>query len=227
MSEKYSEDDLIPISALQHFLFCPRRCALVHLEQLWEENVFTAEGQNLHQKTHMIDTENRPGIRIVRGLRIHSYRLGLVGQADVVEFHQSDKGITLQEASGLWQPFPVEYKRGVQKKRREYEIQLCAQAICIEEMLHTEVPSGALYYGKSHRRMEINLSAALRQKTETAAQQLHELFESRTTPTARYCKKCNSCSLYSYCMPKTTGLNKKIDLYLSKAYELPQLEELP
>jgi len=152
-------------------------------------------------------------------------RQGLIGQADVVEFHQSDTGITLHGASGLWQPFPVEYKRGIQKKRQEYDIQLCAQALCLEEMLHTEVPSGALYYGKSHRRMEINLSAALREKTENAAQQLHELVESRTTPTARYCKKCDSCSLYSYCMPKTTGMTKKIDLYLSKAFELPQLEK--
>lgn len=221
----YSEDNLLSISALQHFLFCPRRCALVHLEQLWEENVFTAEGQNLHQKTHTADTENRPGIRIVRGLRIHSYRLGLIGQADVVEFQQSDTGVTLPGASGLWQPFPVEYKRGIQKKRREYEIQLCAQALCLEEMLKAQILSGALYYGKSHRRMEIKLSAALRHQTEDAARQLHELIESRNTPTARYSKKCDSCSLCSHCMPKTTGLNKKIDLYLSKAFELPQLEE--
>lgn len=221
----YSDDDLISISALQHFLFCQRRCALVHLEQLWEENVFTAEGQNLHQKTHTADTENRPGIRIVRGLRIHSYRLGLIGQADVVEFCQADVGISLSGAEGLWQPFPVEYKRGIQKERREYEIQLCAQALCIEEMLKTEIPYGALYYGQSKRRMEIDLSPALRKQTDDVARQLHELIDGQTTPTARYEKKCEACSLYNRCLPKTTGLKKKVEVYLEKAYEPPQGED--
>lgn len=227
MIDKYPEDNLLPISALQHFLFCPRRCALVHLEQMWQENVFTAEGQNLHQKTHTADTENRPGLRIVRGLRIHSFRLGLIGQADVVEFYQAQTGVPLAGAEGLWQPFPVEYKRGIQKIRREYEIQLCAQAMCMEEMMQVEISQGALFYGKSRRRMEVPLTSELRCQTEEAARGLHDLIDSGITPSAQYEKKCDSCSLYSRCLPKTTGSLKKIDLYLQKAYELPPLEESP
>jgi CRISPR-associated exonuclease Cas4 len=214
----YSEEDLLPLSKLADFVFCPRRVAFHLLECVWEENVFTAEGQNLHKKTHTADTENRPGIRIVRGLRIHSYRLGLIGQADVVEFHRADTGIPLPEAEGLWLPFPVEYKRGIQKERREYEIQLCAQALCIEEMLKAEIPCGALYYGQSKRRMEIDLSPALRQQTEDVARQLHELIDGRVTPTAKYEKKCGACSLYNRCMPKTTGMKKKVDVYMEKAF---------
>jgi CRISPR-associated exonuclease Cas4 len=223
----YSEDNLIPISALQHFLYCERRCALVHLEQVWDENRLTAEGRILHERVHEADTENRPGVRIVRGLRIHSFRLGLIGQADVVEFHQSDAGVELTGTDGLWQPLPVEYKRGVQKTRREYEVQMCAQALCLEEMLKTDIPCGVLYFGKSRRRMEIKLTPSLRHQTEDAAARLHNLFDIRSTPKARYEKKCDNCSLVHQCMPKTTGPKKKIDLYLEKSFELPSEEVAP
>jgi CRISPR-associated exonuclease Cas4 len=221
----FTEEQLIPISALQHWVFCPRQCGLIHLEQAWAENRLTAEGRTLHEKVHESDTENRPGVRIVRGLRLVSYALGLVGQADVVEFRQNETGITLPGASKLWQPFPVEYKRGKPKKDNSDKIQLCAQALCLEEMLGATIPAGAFFYGKPRRRTDVELDAALREKTRQTAVALHELFESRKTPTVRYSKKCDNCSLYLQCMPKTTGLNKKIDLYLSKAFELPQLED--
>jgi len=223
----FSEDNLLPLSALQHFIFCPRRCALVHLEQQWQENIFTVEGQNLHQKTHDEQVENRPGVRIVRGLRIHSHRLGLIGQTDVVEFRQGDTGIELAGAAGLWQPFPVEYKRGILKKRFEYTVQLCAQAICLEEMTHAQIPCGAIYYGKSKRRIEVKFDDTLRTQTTVYAEKLHQLFQGRQTPQAQYKKKCNSCSLYHRCMPKATGVKKKIDLYLKKAFTLPQETENP
>jgi len=223
----YHEEDLLSISALQHFIFCPRRCALVHIEQQWQENIFTAEGQNLHQKTHAEQVENRPGVRIVRGLRIHSYRLGLIGQADVVEFHQSETGIELPGADGYWQPFPVEYKRGILKRRFEYTVQLCAQALCLEEMTQAHIPGGAVYYGKSKRRMEVTFDEALRKRTETFAEKLHQLIQSGQTPAAHYQKKCDSCSLYQHCLPKTTGVKKKIDHYLAQAFTLPLETEMP
>lgn len=223
----YTEDDLLPISALQHLVFCPRQCGLIHIEQLWDENRLTAQGRQLHERVHEADDENRPGVRIVRGLRIHSYRLGLIGQADVVEFHQSQTGIELPGANGLWQPFPIEYKRGKPKKNGCDEVQLCAQTMCLEEMLEVNVSEGALFYGKPRKRKAVKLTNLLRRQTEETARQVHELLDGCITPTASYEKKCNSCSLYYRCMPKTTGIKKKIDLYLEKAFTLPTETENP
>lgn len=222
----FSESDLLPLSALQHWVFCPRQCGLIHLEQLWEENRLTAEGRQLHERVHEADDENRPGVRIVRGLRIHSFRLGLIGQADVVEFHQSSQGIELQGAAGPWQPFPVEYKRGRPKHDRCDEVQLCAQAMCLEEMLQVNITEGAFFYGKPRRRKAVEFTDSLRQQTEQTAQQVHKLLDGGQTPTALYGKKCKSCSLYNRCMPKTTGVKKKIDLYLEKAFTLSSETEM-
>jgi len=139
----YTEDDLIPISALQHFVFCERQCALIHIEQAWTENRLTAEGRLLHERVHDQGGESRAGVRIERGLPLRSLRLGLVGVADVVEFHPLSEG--------GWRPFPVEYKRGKPKRNACDEIQVCAQALCLEEMLGVRIPAGALFYGKTHR----------------------------------------------------------------------------
>ena len=223
----FPEDQLIPISALQHWVFCPRQCGLIHLEQMWSENRLTAEGRLLHDRVHEADAENRPGIRIVRGLRLVSYRLGLVGQADVVEFHQSDNGIALPGASGLWQPFPVEYKRGKPKKDHSDNIQLCAQALCLEDMLQTDIPVGAFFYGRPRRRTDVQLDDSLRELTCRSIEAVRHMFESCQTPTARYAKKCDRCSLYAQCLPKTTGLRKKIDVYLARAYEPDPMEDIP
>jgi len=215
----YPEDDLLPLSKLADFVFCPRRAALHIIENIWRENVFTAEGQNLHQKTHLERVENRPGVRIVRGLRIHSFQLGLIGQADVVEFHRAEKGVELKGANGLWQPLPVEYKRGLLRNKLEYKIQLCAQALCLEGMLNCQVLQGALFYGKSKRRYNVDFDSRLRERTTDAAVALHRLFESAQTPKAKYNKRCKSCSLYAVCMPKITSVEKDIEHYLSKAKE--------
>lgn len=217
----YIESELLPISSLTHLSYCKRRFALVHIEQQWIENIFTAEGRTLHDRVHESETENRPGVRIVRGLRLVSYALGLVGQADVVEFYRGDKGIVLPEADGQWQPFPVEYKRGKPKKDDSDSLQLCAQALCLEEMLQIEIPAGAFFYGKPRRRTDVTFDTRLRNLTRQTAAALHELFESRRTPRERYTKKCDNCSLHLQCMPETTGIDKKIDVYLSKAFELP------
>lgn len=217
----YSEDDLLPISALQHLAFCPRQCALIHLEGIWDENRLTAEGRTLHEKTHEPLTESGPGIRIARSLRLHSFRLGLVGQADVVEFHQLPKncqgGARLEGSGKKWRPFPVEYKRGSPKTGHCDIIQLCAQALCLEEMLEVRIDKGALFYGRPRRRHEVTLGDDLRQETEELAMRLRELFNDGKTPTARYEKKCKNCSLVEVCMPKVTGIKKNIGRYLDNA----------
>jgi CRISPR-associated exonuclease Cas4 len=213
----YSEDELIPISALQHLVFCPRQCALIHIEQVWTENVFTAEGRGLHEKVHETEAESRDGVRIVRGLRLRSLELGLVGQADVVEFREDSGGAAIPGLEGRYRPFPVEYKRGKPKVDVCDEVQLCAQAMCLEEMLGASIPRGALFYGRPRRRKEVELTETLRQQTRDVAGQLHELFRSRQTPRAAYSKKCESCSLLELCMPKITGVKKNIRHYLSQA----------
>jgi CRISPR-associated exonuclease Cas4 len=212
-----SEDDLIPISALQHYVFCPRQWGLIHIEQLWSENRLTAEGRVLHNKTHEPKEENRPGIRIVRTLRLVSYRLGITGQADVVEFHKAENGINLDNAEGFWQPVPVEYKRGKPKIDNCDEVQICAQTICLEEMLKTNIERGYLYYGRPRRRQQVNFTDRLRKQTEMIIEELHKLTAERITPKAKYCKKCKSCSLFESCMPEITGIEKDIEHYLSKA----------
>jgi len=212
----FTESDLQPISALQHLHFCPRQWGLIHLEQAWAENVFTAEGRVLHQRVHEEESQTRHDVRVARGLRVHSLRLGLVGQADVVEFRQSDSGIELPGQEGLWRPFPVEYKRGKPKIDICDEVQLCAGALCLEEMLRTEVPEGAFFYGRPRRRHPVAFDRQLRQKTTDLCEELHRLYQLGRTPKAVYSKKCQSCSLYEICLPKTTGLDKRVNEYIKK-----------
>ena len=185
----FSEDQLLPISALQHLIFCERQCALIHIEQVWSDNEFTAEGNILHERTHQGPDESRPGVRITRGLPVRSLELGLSGQCDVVEFHDDSK------------VFLVEYKRGKPKSHAADKVQICAQALCLEEMLNRRVESGALFYGKRRRRIDVLFDEALRALTRDSACQLHALIISRITPSAVREKKCESCSLLTICMP--------------------------
>ena len=211
LSEKnYGIDDLVSLSALNHYIYCPRRCALIHIEQLWSENLFTAEGRIMHDKVDTANRESRGSIRIEYGVPMRSLRLGLIGKADVVEFHkQGDK----------WIPFPVEYKRGKPKMDDCDKVQLCAQAICLEEMLNVEISEGALFYGQTRRREDVTFENALRMETEDAARKVHELIESGITPKAEYSKKCKQCSLLELCMPKTCGKSKSVRNYLLTAME--------
>jgi len=194
----YLEADLIPISALQHYLVCPRQCALIHLEGLWAENRLTAEGRVLHDRAHQGLTETRGEIKTVTGLKLRSLSLGLSGQADVVEFHRD---------GGAWRPFPVEYKRGRLQKREADAVQLCAQALCLEEMLGLEVPAGALFYGQSRRRVPVIFDGALKSKTKTTAGAVHDLFASGRTPPPIQAagRPCRSCSLAAECLPDKLG----------------------
>ena len=205
----YDEDDLVMISALQHYLFCPRRCALVHIEQQWQENKFTAEGRVLHERVHTPGKESRRETRIEFDVPIRSSILGLVGRADIVEFHRKEEA-----SAKVWQPFPVEYKRGRPKKDNVDKVQLCAQAICLEEMLHVKVPTGALFYGKNKRRSSILFDAQLREETELTANQVHVLLESGITPPPQYTKGCESCSFFETCLPQISGKKGSVARYL-------------
>ncbi len=204
----YAEDDLLPLSALQHLIFCERQCALIHIEQAWDENRFTAEGRIMHERVHEIGEESRGDVRIVRGVALRSLKLGLTGKADVVEFHRGDEG--------AWQPYPVEHKRGKPKPDESDKIQLCAQALCLEEMIGTEVPTGAIFYGRTRHRLEVEFDEALRKETETAAQRLHEMIESAVTPKPVYSKKCKSCSLMDRCLPQVIRRKRSVLGYLAE-----------
>ena len=221
-----SEDDLLPISALQHLAFCDRQCALIHLEGMWQENQLTAEGRDMHDRAHDADVEVRPGVRIVRGLRLRSLRLRLTGQADVVEFQAADKlsgevslAVKLMGVSGWWRPHPVEYKHGRRKANRCDEIQLCAQAMCLEEMLQTSIAEGALYYGKPRRRTSVKFDEPLRAETEQFAARLHQLIGSGRIPPAVYEPKCRRCSLIEECMPAVTDGSRGVAQYMRLSTE--------
>jgi CRISPR-associated exonuclease Cas4 len=208
----FSEDELLPISALQHLLFCERQCALIHIECVWDENRLTAEGRILHEKVHTEGDEKRKDVKITRGLRLRSLRLGLAGIADFVEFHKDS--ITKK-----WLPFPVEYKRGKPKTEKCDAVQLCAQVLCLEEMLDVAIPRGALFYGQTRRREDVVFDEALRRLTEQTAEKLHLLFDNGITPNAIYEKKCDSCSLVGLCLPKIAGRGKSAKRFLANLIE--------
>lgn len=217
----FTESDLLPISALQHLVFCERQCALIHIERLWEENRFTAEGKILHEKTDKEETESRGDCRIARSLLLQCKKLGLYGRADVVEFHKvnNDKRIILPGVNGLWVPYPVEYKRGKPKSDRCDEVQLCAQALSLEEMLNTDISEGALYYGTPRRRTIVNIDTNLRDETAKIAERLHALINKKITPHAVYDKKCENCSLNDLCMPLVNRKNGQVDDYINSIFD--------
>ena len=204
----YTEDDLIQLSAIQHYLFCRRQCALIHIEQIWVENRFTAEGEFFHEKadeqkasSHGNDT------KIERGLLIRSLEYGLSGKADVVEFHK--------DSSGKWIPFPVEYKLGKPKENRCDEVQLCAQALCLEEMLDTSIERGSLFYGKTRHRHDIEFDMVLRDLTTKTIDELHSFLTLAHTPLAEYDKaRCDRCSFLDICLPR--AIRKRVSNYMKE-----------
>ena len=202
------EDELIAISALSHYSYCPRRCALIHIEQAWTENRFTAEGRIMHERVHDESRESRGDVRIDYGVALQSLRLNLIGKADVVEFHH--------RTDGSWRPFPVEYKRGKPKADNCDRVQLCAQAICLEEMLSVAIPEGALFYGQTRHRLDVVFDEALRRETEETARLAHELVASGRTPPPVYEKRCESCSLLADCLPKTIQKRRSVKGYLTR-----------
>ena len=238
----FAEDELLPSSGLQHLIFCERQCALMHVEGLWAENRLTVQGALLHERVHNADDESRGNVRIARGLRLRSLQLGLSGVADVVEFHRADPKpdaldwlddpnepvepdpsaiaaeandpVHLPSLDGLWRPFPVEYKRGKPKPDACDEVQVCAQAICLEDMLGGHIRVGALFYGATRRRHDVAFDHALRTTTQDAAQRYHALVDSDVTPPAVRQKKCRSCSLLDLCLPPRKSGQRSAQVYL-------------
>lgn len=199
----YTEEDLLPLSGLQHFAFCRRQWALIQIESQWAENLRTVEGDLFHARAHdEQQREHRGGVLILRGLPVFSPTLGISGKCDVVEFHPDPKGVPLCGEKGTWMPFPVEYKRGAPKAHQADELQLCAQAMCLEEMLCCEIAEGALFYGETRRRTAVPFAQELRQTVRTYLKEMHQLYRRGHTPKAKPAKGCAACSLKELCLPR-------------------------
>lgn len=199
----YSEDNYLLLSGIQHFAFCRRQWAMIHIEQQWADNYRTTAGELMHKKAHDADSfEKRGNLLTIRGMRISSHELGLSGQCDIVEFHQNKSGISLSGYEGKWNLVPVEYKHGAPKENNADELQLCAQAICLEEMLQTDIPAGYLYYGETRHRSYVEFTDGLRQEVQKAAKEMHDLFLRGYTPNVKPTKKCKACSLENLCVPR-------------------------
>ena len=201
------EDRLIPISALQHYLFCPRQCALIHVEQVWTEDGATAEGRVLHERVDAGGVETRPGLRVERGIALRSAALGVTGKADLIEF---PRGVA---------PVPVEYKRGKPKPHRADEVQLCAQALCLKEMFGVDVPAGALFYGSVRRRTVILFDPALRTLTASVAADARTMIAAQHTPAPVLMRGCSRCSLLDECQPDRLQRPPSIARWLAAQFE--------
>ncbi|MGA9398419.1 MAG: CRISPR-associated protein Cas4 [Anaerolineaceae bacterium] len=222
MKSEYTSDELLPLSGIQHFVFCRRQWALIHVERQWQENVLTVEGKLLHKRADdPYFAETRNGVITTRSVPIASYRLGLAGVCDVVEFTKSPDGVQLPGRDGLFLPAPVEYKRGHEKRDPCDEAQLCAQAICLEEMLAVTIPEGYLYYGETRHRVAVELTAELRELVRGISEEMHAYFQRGYTPRVKPSKACRSCSLADICLPvlqeKVIPASKYIRQQIEKA----------
>ena len=222
MKADFQPDELLPLSGIQHFVFCRRQWALIHVEQQWQNNYLTTKGKLMHERVdNPFFTETRGGGIITRSMPVASYRLGLIGVCDVVEFLPSPDGIKLKDREGLYLPIPVEYKSGHEKWDRCDEAQLCAQSLCLEEMLLVQVPYGNLYYGETRHRTKIVFDSELRAYVIRMIEEMHSYFDRGYTPRVKPLKACKSCSLQDECLPnvqgKTLSASKYIELNLEHA----------
>ncbi len=217
---EYLPEDCLPLSGIQHFVFCRRQWALIHVEQLWKDNALTVDGHLLH---HRVDdpffTEKRGDVIIARSVPVASLSLGLTGICDVVEFAAADEGISLPQRAGLFQPAPIEYKRGHEKHDPCDEAQLCAQAICLEEMLLTSIPHGYIFYGQTRHRIKIDFTDGLRALVYNAAHEMHDYLQRGYTPRVKPSKACRSCSLAELCLPTLQGKTLSASCYIQKFLE--------
>lgn len=215
----WPEEDWLQLSGLQHFAFCRRQWALIHIEDQWAENYRTVDGHLMHERVHDQTFQESRGDRLtVRGLAVHSAELGISGQCDAVGFHRDTGGVPLRGREGLWLPYPVEYKRGKPKEHSADELQLCAQAMCLEEMLCCAVTEGALYYGEPRRRNVVSFTPELRGQVRNSLEEMHQLYKKRHTPKVKPSKSCNACSLKEQCLPALMR-GKKVSDYLASAME--------
>jgi CRISPR-associated exonuclease Cas4 len=220
---EYKEDDFLLLSGIQHFVFCKRQWALIHIEQQWQENLRTIEGEILHEKTHDDTIKEKRGDLIVsRGMAIFSRTLGITGACDVVELHKSPNGVNIFGREGTYKPVPVEYKRGKPKEDESDVLQLCAQAMCLEEMLLCKIPEAFLFYWETKRRLKIIFDDELRERVKTIVKEMHELYDKRYTPKVKLSKSCKACSLIEVCMPKLCK-NPSVSDYIKK--NLLEVEE--
>lgn len=200
---EYSDDEYLQLSGIQHFEFCPRQWALIHIEKQWSDNYFTASGNIIHENAHdPFFNEKRGGCIISRAMAIHSPRLGISGECDIVEFTRSDKGINLPGQYELWSVCPVEYKLGEPKENDCDRVQLAAQVICLEEMLVCDIPRACIYYNKIRRREYVDITDELRSKVTSDTALMHKYFDAGYTPRAKKSPKCRACSLADLCLPR-------------------------
>lgn len=212
-----TDEEYLALSGLQHFMFCRRQWALIHIENQWKENLLTTEGSLMHDRAHDEKlSELRGDSLTIRGLRISSEKLGVSGQCDVIEFHRTKTGVPLHGREGLWSVYPVEYKRGAPKANQSDAAQLCAQAMCLEEMLGTVIMEGALFYGETHRRTVVAFDHTLRNTVTEALKEMHSLYQRGYTPKSKTGKWCNSCSLNEICLPVLQQV-RSVESYLMEA----------
>ena len=211
----YNEDDYLMLSGIQHYFFCKRQWALIHIEQQWAENQSTMEGNYLHEKADMpFLKEKRRGFLMSRAVPVSSKRLGLSGVIDVIEFQKSDHGIKLNRHKGTWFPEIIEYKRGKEKPDERDIVQLCAQVICLEEKWDIKIDKSYLYYFKTNKRLEVSITDELRKKVIEISNDMHHLYHQQKIPPAEFFKNCQLCSLYDICMPRITKRKASVEHYL-------------
>lgn len=209
----HEDDELLALSGIQHFAYCRRQWGLIHIEQVWKDNLLTTLGDLMHERAHNEELRERRGdLLIVRGLTVRSADLGIWGKCDVVEFHHDATGHPLFGEEGLWRAVPVEYKRGSQKAGNEDRLQLCAQAMCLEDMFACELERGYLFYGTTKSRETVEFTDGLRKAVRDAVAEMHRLYVRRHVPNVRQGAKCRSCSLAELCIPK--AINKRVSTYV-------------
>lgn len=216
---EYAEEDYLMISGIQHFKFCRRQWALIHIEQQWAENEHTIIGELMHKKAHApYLTEKRKDTIIARALPVASREMGVTGECDVVEFHRCEDGIRLHGHRGLFSVYPIEYKKGKPKATEEDQLQLAAQTMCLEEMFSTQIMEGALFYGETKRREVVEITEAIRREVKETFLEMHQYYERKYTPKVKMSKGCNRCSLKEICMPR---LEKTISVkkYISQVFQ--------
>lgn len=212
----YNEDEFLQLSGIQHFAFCRRQWALIHIEMQWKENLRTVEGQILHENAHNTEmNEKRGNVIVVRAMPVHSRKMGVSGECDVVEFHKSDKGAHINGREGVYMPVPVEYKRGEPKSDNIDILQLAAQALCLEEMFCTDINYGYIYYGETRHRLKVDFDYEIRNEVVRLFEEMHLYYRRGYTPKVKISKKCNACSLKDLCVP-VLNKNKSVAEYIDK-----------
>ena len=214
---EYREEDYLMLSGIQHFSFCRRQWALIHIEQQWDENLRTVEGNLFHQKAHDgYSSEKRKDVIISRGMPVFSRKMGVSGVCDIVEFHRDDeKGLSIYGREGKYLVYPVEYKKGQPKEEESDLLQMAAQAMCLEEMLACDITKGYLFYGEIRRRIEVVLDEGLRQRVSDSFAEMHQYFQRRFTPKVKRTKACNACSLKNLCLPQLMK-DRSVKEYISR-----------